>query len=48
VANRWEQLKNHHIQDGDSVLNILGLGTAKYSDLTKKLAIISGVYYLMI
>jgi len=35
------------VDNGDNVLTNLGLGTAKYSDLMEKLAILSGVYLLM-
>jgi len=51
---RWGQLKDLPrmgalaiVQDGDNVLKNLGLGNAKYSDLMKKLAILSGIYLLM-
>ncbi len=51
LPSRWGQLKDLPkmgalalVQDGDSVLGELGLGNAVYSDLMKKLWILSGIY----
>lgn len=48
---RWGQLKDLPkmgalalVQDGDSILENLGLGKAKYSDLMMNLWVLSGIY----
>ena len=52
--SRWGQVKDlpkmgalAMVKDGDNVLMNLGLGTVEYSDLMKKLAMLSGIYLSM-